>query len=195
MERFDVINYLIQKRGYKSYLEIGHNSGYNFRKINASRKISVDPDDTLAKPIFKGTSNAFFKQNDEKFDIIFVDGLHHAEQVYKDIVNSLKALNDGGIIVCHDMLPPTKEHAAVPRIQQIWNGDCYKAFVQIRTERNDLLMRTIDTDWGLGLIQKLNEPTEYQFTTKGLEINFDNYFKNRNQWMNVIDKDEFLKLY
>ena len=33
---------------------------------------------------------------DEKFDLIFIDGLHHADQVKRDFENSLRCLNDNG---------------------------------------------------------------------------------------------------
>ena len=90
------------------------------------------------------------------FDVIFVDGLHVYEQVYKDIINSLKFLNKNGYIICHDMNPPTEKHQAVPRPtdQGQWNGDCWKAWIQIRTERNDLTMHVVDMDWGVGVVKK-----------------------------------------
>ena len=51
---------------------------------------------------FKGTSDEFFKNNDQKFDVIYVDGWHEANQVYKDIDNSWNCLNVNGIIICDD---------------------------------------------------------------------------------------------
>ena len=50
----------------------------------------------------KGTSDEFFKNNEQKFDIIYVDGWHEAPQVYKDINNSWDCLNVNGIIICDD---------------------------------------------------------------------------------------------
>ena len=49
------------------------------------------------------TSDKFFKDN-EKFDIIFIDGLHTFEQTIKDIDNSIKFLRDKGVILIHDCL-------------------------------------------------------------------------------------------
>ena len=57
---------------------------------------------------FVGTSDEYFesiKDTEVKYDIIFIDGLHHNEQVLKDVENSLKHLSEGGSIVCHDCLP------------------------------------------------------------------------------------------
>ena len=92
MKRYEIINLLIVKNGYKSYLEIGLDNGLNFSKIKIDNKKSVDPalgQYSHAKPTYKLTSDDFFKQNKDKYDIIFIDGLHHSEQVYRDIKNSL----------------------------------------------------------------------------------------------------------
>ena len=51
---------------------------------------------------FKGTSDNFFLNYKEKFDVIYVDGSHEADQVYKDITNSWKILNINGILICDD---------------------------------------------------------------------------------------------
>ena len=37
------------------------------------------------------TSDTFFKNNKDKFDVIFLDGLHTYEQTIKDINNAIKA--------------------------------------------------------------------------------------------------------
>lgn len=51
---------------------------------------------------FKNTSDKFFEINKEKFDLIYIDGSHEMEQVYKDISNSWACLNHNGIIICDD---------------------------------------------------------------------------------------------
>ena len=48
----------------------------------------------------KMTSDEFFYNNNDKFDIIFIDGLHQYEQVIKDVKNSLNCLTKNGIIDC-----------------------------------------------------------------------------------------------
>ena len=45
------------------------------------------------------------KNSHLKFDVIFIDGLHEYEQCQRDCLNSMKFLNDGGIILFHDFLP------------------------------------------------------------------------------------------
>ena len=51
---------------------------------------------------FKSTSDTYFDNNNEKFDLIYIDGWHEAPQVYKDICNSWNFLNNDGIIICDD---------------------------------------------------------------------------------------------
>lgn len=191
MYRFEIINKLIKDNNYKSYLEIGVNNGINLRMVNCDTKVGVDPEPKVR--IYTPecnilTSDKFFEINKRKFDIIFVDGLHEANQVYKDIINSLEVLNDGGTIVCHDMKPRSYEAQLVPRIQKVWNGDCWKAFVKLRQERNDLEMFVVDTDEGCGIIKK---GTQTKLEIKE-EINYDNFVKNQKEWLNLISINDFL---
>ena len=51
---------------------------------------------------YKNTSNEFFLNNKEKYDVIYIDGWHEAPQVYEDINNSWNCLNENGIIICDD---------------------------------------------------------------------------------------------
>ena len=76
------------------------------------------------------TSNDFLKNNIKKFDLIFLDGLHTYEQTIKDIDNSLKILNERGVILIHDCLPKNLE-PNVPRMYGHWNGDAWKAIVHL----------------------------------------------------------------
>ncbi len=192
--RYDVINHLIEKYGYKNYLEIGVQSAYNFKKVVCENKISVDPDNSLYPQMTHAiTSDEYFKKHAEFQDIVFIDGEHTHEQVYKDVDNSLIFLNENGTIICHDGLPLTKEAAAVPRVQKVWNGDVYKAIIKLRSERSDLEIFTIDTDQGLVVIRKSKNPVK-KLDLKGLEINYENFDKNRKNWMNVVSVEQAIKM-
>jgi hypothetical protein len=94
VKRFDLINYLIEKYKVINYLEIGVFKGENIREIKAPHKDGVDPGIEGYVPPevnYPMTSDNFFeliKGHDEiKYDLIFIDGLHHADQVAKDIQN------------------------------------------------------------------------------------------------------------
>lgn len=188
MDRLDILNTIIKRYNFKSYLEIGVCGGYTFNNILCQHKIGVDPDKNSAANIFL-TSDEFFVQNQETFDLIFIDGLHHADQVKKDIENSLKILNNDGFIVCHDMHPHSEIIQRVPRVTGEWTGDCWKAWVELRASRDDLKMFVIDTDYGCGIIQRGNQ-TKIRVDC---ELDWNNFVKNKQYWMNFISTKDFLK--
>ena len=148
--RWDLIQFLIDKYEYSSYLEIGCDKDQSFSKIEISHKVGVDP---ISGGTIRKTSNDFFRTNKKKFDLIFIDGLHHYEQVIKDIDNAIDILNDNGHILVHDCLPRTIAHQAIPRYRGSWNGDVWKAIVDLRTRKN-LEVFTCEIDFGVGIIQK-----------------------------------------
>ena len=45
----------------------------------------------------------FFLENENKFDLIYIDGSHTKTQVLQDLMNSWKILNNNGIIICDDL--------------------------------------------------------------------------------------------
>ena len=53
------------------------------------------------------TSDDFFRINKNKFDVIFIDGLHEYQQAVNDIENSLGCLNENRVILLDDCLPRT----------------------------------------------------------------------------------------
>lgn len=192
MNRVTIIQSLIDKHNYKSYLEIGVRDGSCFNTITCETKIGVDPDQSSAATVFQ-TSDEFFKNLNIKFDIIFIDGLHHADQVEKDIQNSLDALNPGGIIVMHDCLPTSEFMQRIPMLPEHneWTGDTWRAYFKFRRERADLEMSVVDTDWGCGLIrpgtQTLLSTTNNPF--------YEDFARHKYDWMNVISVEEFKQRY
>jgi len=187
MNRHNIIQILINKINAKDYLEVGISNGATFKRINCDNKISVDPE-PLAKATYTLTSDNFFAQNQNTFDVIFLDGLHHSEQLEKDIHNSLKCLNEGGYIICHDLNPLKEEHQSRPYKSGLWNGDIWKTFVKMRSERNDLRMFTIDTDHGCGIITKGSQQT---INLKDEDLTFDKFNIHRNKWLNLISVEQF----
>ncbi len=176
MNRITIINDLITQHGHKSYLEIGVKRGICFKEINCPEKTSVDP---VWPATFRGTSDEFFAQNKQTFDIIFIDGLHESHQTKKDIFNALLVLAPGGHIVLHDCLPESEIMQRVPRMAQDWTGDVWKAFVYFR-RFPELEMFTYDCDFGVGVIRKgSQEPLKVDRPT------FSKFVKNRQEWMNV----------
>jgi len=186
--RFDIINDLIRKHQYKRYLEIGCNKRERcFDKIEAEYKICVDIQ-RKAKPDFCMPSNDFFAQNKEHFDVIFIDGLHVCEQVYRDILNSLDILSGGGHIIVHDCNPLEEAHQLEERPTKIWNGTAWKAWVRLRSEREDLSMRVVDIDHGCGVIKKGKQEL---IRIKDEDLVWENLDQNRQEWLNLVTSEDF----
>ncbi len=91
------------------------------------------------------------------------------------------------------MNPPTEKHQAVPRPmnQRQWNGDCWKAWTQIRTERNDLTMHVVDMDWGCGVI-KFGDQQRLLIDID--KLNYEFLENNRKSVLNLISTEDFLNL-
>lgn len=199
MQRKEIIQKLINETNAKSYVEIGLGDGKLFQEIECQKKYGIDPqyEDYVfnkgtqcdIEPTHKMTSDEFFKQNEEKFDIIFIDGMHDQHYVERDINNSLKVLNDKGFIVCHDINPTSKKMQKVPRRQNEWTGNCWKAWVKIRSRNPNINMCVVDTDYGCGIIKKGKQEL---LDLEGLKITWYNFKRNRKKWLNLISVEEFL---
>mgnify|MGYP001346207933 CR=1 FL=1 len=179
MTRIELIQGLIDKHGYKTYLEIGVNDkrqpGFSHDSIKIDIKHGVDPN---VDTDFKMPSDVFFRENTNKYDIIFIDGDHEYKQCYRDIINALDALNEGGTIVCHDMNPTTEPTTRIPRETDAWHGDVWKAIARVRLEK-DVCVTTVDTDEGCAVI------------TKGKYNPYDYFDKNRKEILNLVSIEEW----
>ena len=189
--RFDIINKIIKKKKFESYLEIGCQSDVNFSKIIIKNKIGVDPQ---TGGTHRMTSDDFFKQNKSTFDLIFIDGLHVYEQVLKDIENSLKVLNENGVILIHDCLPAKIWHQTIPQTHSSWNGDVWKSIVKSRT-RIDIDTYTIEADQGLGLILKReNKDLLVDKIENFKNLKFRDYYIHHKKFMRIIDENDVLEI-
>ena len=149
IKRWELINYFNNIYKFNSYLEIGCDDNQLFSRISIPEKIGVDP---VSGGNYRANSDDFFTKNKKKFDLIFIDGLHEYHQVRKEILNSIKFLNNKGFILVHDCLPRSVSAQAVPRYRNIWNGDVWKAIVEFRTYEN-LEIFTCLADEGISIIQ------------------------------------------
>ena len=106
---------------------LGDCNNYNSVSLDVNNKYGVDPAFESANNIHGVKSDEFFQNNNETFDVIFIDGLHHYDQVLEDLKNSLNSLKKDGIIFIHDMIPLNKISQEIPRNRQkIWTGDVWK---------------------------------------------------------------------
>ena len=189
--RWDLIEYLIKKNNYKNYLEIGCDKNQLFSKVNINNKIGVDP---VSGGNVRKTSDDFFKENKSSFDIVFIDGLHTYEQVKKDILNSVNCLLDEGIILVHDCMPDSLGKQAVPRYKMQWNGDVWKAIVDLRQQEN-LEIYTCEIDQGIGVVSKKKNTSILKLDKPINKLKFKDYFNNYKEYMRVISLEEFKKIF
>jgi hypothetical protein len=195
--RTDLLNYFIATYGYRRYLEIGvRHPRDNFTLIQAAEKDGVDP---AARCNYRMTSDEFFRQlggsdPGRRYDLIFVDGLHLADQVEKDVINSLQYLGEGGSIVLHDCNPLT-EHAQIETYKkgQHWNGTVWQAWAKLRGTRPDLFMCVIDIDEGCGVIRKGRQSC-FAPWPPAEKLSYDYLVAHRKPLLNLVSMEEFLRL-
>ncbi|KQX19427.1 MULTISPECIES: class I SAM-dependent methyltransferase [unclassified Sphingomonas] len=158
MQRSDVVQAILDLYEAPSYLEIGVETGETFHAIRAARKVAVDVkfafDLDAARTAVAGQdvhfhecpSDGYFERiaEDDRFDVVFIDGLHTFDQTLRDLLNAIQHLRDDGVIVIDDVLPPSYA-ASLPSLEQNiafrkargiqpidWMGDVYRLVFFIR---------------------------------------------------------------
>jgi hypothetical protein len=178
-KRHAFINKAISQFSTCNYLEIGvaENDVFNSIPLPIKNKFGVDP---FSGGNYRMTSDNFFKKYRQlKFDVIFVDGLHHYLSCQKDVINSMNVLNKSGIILIDDLIPKSSLEAAVPRKHDYWTGDVWKVAVELFNSKN-VEFKIINIDSGIGVL-KLKPNFEYIKMPELQNKNFSdflNYYKN-----------------
>ena len=189
MNRLQLINFLIKDRGYQSYLEIGCKGDATFSRVECESKTGVDP---ISGGTHRMASDWFFSQNEETFDLVFVDGLHLSEQVLKDVDASLAVLNSGGVVLIHDCLPQTRDQQWRDMVRGPWTGDVWKAAVILR-QRSDIDVAVYGNDWGIGVV--IPRKNTDLLKVEG-RLTWGTLQDNRQEWLRLMDEEglrEFLK--
>jgi hypothetical protein len=189
IDRKKVIQTLIDKRGFQTYLEIGVFSGNVFFDVRCKRKIAVDPHfrfnwlgrlnrtarnpDNVGAKYFEVTSDEFFaKKSSDIFknhnlDLALIDGMHEFDYVLNDVNNSLRYLSKNGVLVLHDCNPSTPEAETSYDIMiktgygGAWNGDTWKVIPYLLKHRPDLDVFVADCDHGLGIVTRKGETIQH----------------------------------
>lgn len=194
--RWDVINALLERTEGRRYLEIGVQHGDCGARVRGAReKWGVDPAPKREcvphyHHLRKQKSDAFFASlTTERFDVVLVDGLHHAPQVLRDAKNSLNFLASDGFVVMHDCNPKSEEAQRVPREVRQWNGDCWKAMVRIR-EREDVDAFTIDSDHGIGVLMK--RPNTHRLTEVPPKLHYPDLVEHRDRFLRLVPPDSWV---
>jgi hypothetical protein len=188
--RFDLINQLIAASKYDNYLEIGCSTDACFQNIAAKNKLGVDP---FSGGTHRMTSDEFFAANKQKFDIIFIDGLHQYAQVKNDLLNSIQVLNDTGVILVHDCLPLSFRAQLPFPPGGAWNGDVWKAFIEMRTHE-DIDAAVCLIDHGVGIIKKRKNRNLLNLQLdRFIELRFKDFVNKYQEWLNVVTYDNALR--
>jgi hypothetical protein len=141
MYRTQVIQKAIDHLQATSYLEIGVCGGKNFKE-NVT--------------YLQETSDFFFENFPyQRYDVIFIDGLHTKEQAWKDFLNALTVLNPGGAVIFHDCNPTSEAMQRVPQTQKRWTGDVWKCWVNVVELAYDFSLGEtycVEGDYGLGVL-------------------------------------------
>lgn len=177
--RIALVNLLLRNYDNPRYLEIGCASNALFDSVYAQSKVGVDPN---AGGNVRKTSDEFFEDNHEIFDVIFIDGLHSYEQARRDLLNSKKFLAPGGFIAFHDMLPlDWIEGHPYPLIGGSWTGDVWKLAFELN-EASSSVFDLIKIDHGVGLIRNceilnLNDESINHYKSLPFSYYVENYKK------------------
>jgi SAM-dependent methyltransferase len=184
----ELLNLIAKKINAKIYIEIGvFNPSHNFDHIEVEQKVGVDPDPKANATAIMTSDNFFnlFSKIGGKADLVWIDGLHHKDQVRKDITNAWNILNPGGVIALHDCNPPTEETTCIPRgKQREWCGDVYKAILDLETDHF-----TFDFDYGCCIIRKGEQPLEF---SGPWELPWTTFDRERGSLLNLVSVDEGL---
>jgi glycosyltransferase involved in cell wall biosynthesis len=208
-KRSDIINKLTNK--YNNYLEIGVEYGECFNETHFIHKVGVDPDPKFSpknnQELFLLTSDDFFKQYsindtiniDSLFDVIFIDGMHQAEYVLRDINNSIQILTNNGVIFIDDILPfnyneqlkvPIKHYYenGILKYGENWTGDVWKVIYHLiknyKDKINEFKYYYNINFRGIGMF-KFNE--KFEINSDEIEtINNYDYFKDFSNYVNEL---------
>lgn len=149
-----------------NYLEVGVAQGLTLEQIRVPYRWGVDPTpqfDTEKLPkglqFFTQDSDTFFQEleNSQRFNLVFLDGLHQWQQTYRDLINVLNHSVVDTIIVIDDVVPDD-ELAAFPDWDKAlqmkddagitdgrWQGDVFKVLLAIAEGHPELEFCTVTT--------------------------------------------------
>jgi hypothetical protein len=191
ISRDKVIQGVLSLFNNPNYLEIGVSEGATFHNVTAAQKVAVDPrfrfdvsaveknnPEASYHPV---TSDEYFGsiiEETEKFDVIYIDGLHTFDQTLRDFANSIAHLATGGIIVIDDVLPSSyfasirdldvlyKLRSAQVAPDGAWMGDVYRLVYFIQNFYQSFSYRTIKDNHGQLVVWNKSRPSVPQATVE-----------------------------
>ena len=93
-----------------------------------------------------------------------------------------------------ECLPNNYYEQAIPRCQWTWNGDVWKAIVETRKSK-DVDVYTCYADYGIGvIIKRPNRNLLNHIKKDSSSLNFDDYFNDYKNLMNIIEYENLMKI-
>jgi len=222
--RYQIINLLSNPS--QKYLEIGIENGFTFSNTHFLHKVGIDPvpkyistnnqlETGKFEEIIKLTSDEYFNSinlshdNSEIisidsdgfidiYDVIFIDGMHHCENVLRDFNNSIKILNKNGLIFIDDCIPLNyNEQLKVPlnhyyengilKYGEEWTGDVWKFIYHLLMNYKDKFTFKFfhNIDYRGILCLKIIQPFEVVVTNYDI-INNYSYFEDFNNYLKLL---------
>ena len=183
-----LINDLISDLNYKSYLELGVSIGESWKLISCENKIGVDNNINVANEfdgVIHATTDDYFLNNQNKFDIIYIDALHEKNQVYKDFKNSFNALNDSGIIIFHDINP-----LDISQTHFNSSGDVFELWIELaKTYKVYIIKNEYDGD-SVGIFIKSKNSKFIDIEVKDYTYQF--FSENREDFISYLNYEEII---
>ncbi len=91
-------------------------------------------------------------------------------------------------------MPDNMSKQAVPRYRMIWNGDVWKAIVDLR-QKEDLEIFTCAIDQGIGIIKKNKNSSILKIEKSINKLKFEDYYNNYKEYLRMISLEEFKKMF
>jgi len=156
----EVLLLVVNNKNVENYLELGVEHGFNFCDVSKKCKKSVGVDiiNSLKSELpenaefFLGTTDDFFAQNKNFFDLILIDAGHSHENSLRDFLNSINFLSKDGIILMHDTYPLDESYT-----DSSLCGEVYKTVLHIKENfYNDFEFFTFPFHPGITILKKIN---------------------------------------
>ena len=199
-----------------TYLEIGIEYGYTFLNTHFIHKVGIDPDPKCKNitngEFYKCTSDDYFKNmnlldnssnisdenNKYSVDVIFIDGMHQCEYVLRDFNNSVKVLNNGGIIFIDDCIPLNyNEQLKIPirhyyennilKYGEEWTGDVWKFIYHLLKNYKDKIVCNYFHNIEYRGIVKIQIKERFTVDVSYEELNNYNYFEDFNNYLVLLN--------
>jgi hypothetical protein len=183
-----LINDLISDLNYKSYLELGVSIGESWKLISCQNKIGVDNNINVANEfdgVIHATTDDYFLNNKDKFDLIYIDALHEKNQVYKDFKNSFNVLNDSGVIIFHDVNP-----FDISQTHFNSSGDVFELWIELaKTYKVYIIKNKYDGD-SVGIFIKSKNSKFIDIEVKDYTYQF--FSENREDFISYLNYEEII---